>query len=287
MTVRVAAVMSTFHPEQSALSNAEAVAGQVDRLFVVDDTGGVSALGSLVSATVSVLSNAQNVGLASSLNRGIEAAMEWGATHILTLDDDTTLPEGYVAAIVTALIGARERELPVLTAGPRTVNGSRTAYGEVHTFREEECSIFVMQSGLLFDVEAFQRFGMFRDELFIDAIEPDFLARLHREGLHTLLVRDLDLPHSVGDPRVIDLGFRTVTTSNHSAFRFYYITRNMLTFVRENKRDEPVVSRMTKSFLRREIVKSALFEDQRREKLAAAWQGYRDYRRGALGKRPS
>lgn len=281
---RIAAVMSTFQPDESVIRNAAAVASQVDHLFVVDDTGGTSSLNALASPSLSVIANRENVGLATSLNRGVESAIAWGATHLLTIDDDTHLPELYVHRLVEALAAARAKGLPVLTAGPRTVNGSLTAYGEVHSFDSEECSLYVMQSGLLFDVEAFRDVGMFRDEFFIDAIEPDFLARSHRLGLHTLLVSGVDLPHSVGIPHVVNLGFRTVTTSNHSAFRMYYFTRNTLTFVRDNQDNDPVVTHRRVPLLRRELVKALVLEPDRRAKLAAVWRGYRAYRARVLGR---
>lgn len=283
MSIRIAGVMSTHRPDATLPINAAAAASQVDHLFLVDDTGAPSRALELAAPHITVLSNDTNVGLATSLNRGVRAAIEWGATHVLTLDDDTGLPRGYTSKLARAMVEARASGLPVLTAGPRSVGGS-SAYRHEHSFGRQTCSLYVMQSGLMFDVEAFRRFGLFRDEFFIDAVEHDYLARLHRHGFHTMLVDDLDLPHVVGEPHTVRLGFRTVTTSNHSAFRFYYMTRNMLTFVRDIERDEPIVAHESRTFLGREILKMLAFEHDRPAKLRAVVRGYRDYRRGKFGK---
>ena len=282
----VIAVMSTFRPDAEVAANIERVASQAEKVIVIDDTGdGPSSLQGQTSDGVEVITNSINLGLAASLNIAVRSAVAHGATHVLTLDDDTPLAPGYISLILSAMAHARREGHRVLTAGPTTVNGGRDPlYGHVHEFSGGQCSLNVVQSGMLFDVRAFEEVGWFREEFFIDALEPDFLARLHRCGYHTLLAPNVDLVHTVGEPRQIHVGWRTVNPQNHQAFRLYYITRNMLTFVRENQTYEPIITKQTKRWLRKKIFKAILFESRRRAKIVAAWRGYRDFRTGRLGR---
>ena len=97
------AVISTFRPGASALAAVTSVQEQVDGVIVVDDGSGeasAAALERLRDLGAHVSASAENLGIAASLNRGIREARARGARHVLTLDQDSEVPAGFVERLL-------------------------------------------------------------------------------------------------------------------------------------------------------------------------------------------
>jgi rhamnosyltransferase len=283
--VRTAAVMSAFHPDRNIANNIAAVARQVDRVIVVDDSGS-DPEGFWESLTlpsnVTVRVNTENKGIAASLNSGISEALEAGAGYLLTVDQDTPVAADLVHGLLSALELAKDESPSFLAAAPATVNGN--AYGYSHSHLGRRCSIEVLQSGLILSAEVVRRVGTFREELFIDGVEADFTIRMHQAGVHVLLVAGVNLTQNLGAPTTVTILGRTIPTNNHPAFRRYYITRNRLTLFKDYARIEPAWTRMAAKRLAKQSV-IAVFEPDGGRKLASILIGAIHALRHRLGRR--
>jgi rhamnosyltransferase len=113
---RVIAVVPTYRPDRDVLANVRQVARQVDDVVMVDDGSGADCselLDAVEAEGAHVIRLGENAGIASALNAGARAALARGADFVLTVDQDTVLPDGYTA---TAL-GIFERANPVTRIG--------------------------------------------------------------------------------------------------------------------------------------------------------------------------
>lgn len=284
----VVAVVSAFRPPRTFVDNVAALARQVGTVVVVDDSA--DAASSLATRTslaafgnVRFVANPCNVGLATTLNRGVEEAARMGAAYVLTLDQDTLLPDGYVRRIRMALVAAEAASDKVLYAVPESVAGR--LHRELHEGPSGMCSLGALQSGLLVRRDAFDVVGTFRDEFVIDAIEPDFFGRLHRFGFHGVISEGLDLPHLVGHPSQVLIAGRAISTSNQPPFRRYYITRNSLAVVRENWRSSPSWSRGLLRWVIKDAIKSVTIDSGRISNGGAVLRGVKDFVFGRYGRR--
>lgn len=279
------AVMSAFNPQPELAASVEAVLDQVDGVVLVDDTGvgEVDAIREIAGQhpTVVVLSNVVNLGLAATLNRGVAEAIRRGADHVLTLDQDTVLPGGYVTAL-RQLVDSADDLQRVLVVAPETVGGRQ--YVQSHEWERGLCTSFAVQSGLLFDVAAFRVVGKFREDFIIDALELDFFMRLHQVGGHVLVARGIDLVHEVGEPTTQSILRMRIESSNHSTIRRYYITRNHLRCVMEGWRQNPKVCSIAAVWLLKATIKALAVERPRSPVLLSILRGIRDAFRGDLGK---
>ncbi len=276
-------MLSLFHPSPSVWGLVRAIVPEVDLVVLVDDSG-ASALvvpDEPLLEGCRLLANPTNMGLAHALNRGCSAALDDGADVIITLDQDATLPPGFVRRAVELLDRRRQEDASVAAVAPQSVNG--IPHQHRHRHGDHECSLWVVQSGLTIGADALRTVGRFREDFVIDALEVDFVMRLHRAGLHVVLEEDLALEHAIGDPRtgqLLGLGFRA---SNHSARRVYSIARNNAYLASRNVLREPRWSLAAFWGLAKRTLKILLREDERAAKVAQLGRGLRDGLLGRLG----
>ncbi len=142
----VAAVIVLYNPDMSLLDRLlRSVVGQVQSAFVVDNTPGsfvaFSSHFEKYQGIVSYVPLGENKGIATAQNVGIRESLSAGHSHVLLLDQDSTLPPGMVTKLLeaeTALIQSGEK---VAAVGPLIVevkNGKRygaVRHGWFHTSR--------------------------------------------------------------------------------------------------------------------------------------------------------
>jgi rhamnosyltransferase len=231
----IVAVVTVFHPDHSLLENLKAVRPQVDNIVVVDDGSGPSAdalLDSVAAAGDSVVRLDANSGIAVALNRGIDRARDLGATSVLTLDQDSAVTADHVARTAEAYRAAKAGS-PVGFVVPEYFSSVRQSVpGSGTPPRADHRAI---QSGMLIPLDAIDRIGPFREDLFIDLVDLEYILRSESRGFPGVAAPGLNLEHSLGasyENRLFGIPIRlpllpsTLTLS--SPFRYYYRARNRI-----------------------------------------------------------
>lgn len=276
----VVVVVTTYEPgpATAALLGALTDAGQ--RPIVVDD-GSVHP--PAVGAEVEFVVLPENRGIASALNAGLRAARARGATHVITLDQDSMVGPDFAAQMSAAWSQADEHGLQPAVVAPGGVAGITyrgPAHGPLLTVPE------VMQSGAMFGLDHLRAIGDFDESLVIDGVDTDACLRLRKAGWD-VVVAPVQFQHQLGRARAWRLGSRTILLTRHAPFRDYYMARNRVLLVRAHLRDEPrwafgMARRTTVAFLL-----TAVFDQGRWTKLAAMLRGLRDGLRGRRGPLPA
>lgn len=284
----VAAIVAAYRPTRSLSHLVVELARQVEAVILVDDSGdeGESlshlGLGSEKLHNLTVITNPTNFGLAASLNAGVRSAEALQLTAVFTFDQDSTVPAGYVDAMLAHLErqqGAGERPL---AGGPQFVGDSEVR--ESHSWAGGSCSLYRVQSGMVFSVDLFKEIGMFREEFVIDGLEQDLLLRMHRRGLHSTTCPGLRIGHQIGSPRNMAIFGHRIELSGHPPYRHYYIWRNHLTWIAEGWRDEPAFSKGGLRWLLKWGLLSLLFDERRGASLVASVRGIAHFRQRRYGR---
>lgn len=226
--------MPTYRPDVYLIDRLDALSPQVAGIIVVDDGSPLALRQPLEAAEIAgyeVLETNENRGIGAALNAGIELALARGATHVLTLDQDTVLPLDYVQRC----LGVFEIDEPGVRFGvvcADSVNGSpsipssRTASG---------IGILpvAIQSGFLISAECLRECGIFDDRLFIDMVDTEYCLRIARRGFLVGAAPGTDIEHSLGELQPIRPFGRPRYRDGEPQFyeyhqpnRWYYITRN-------------------------------------------------------------
>ena len=297
---RVVAIVSSFQPSSALVEHCVRLQGQVARVIVVDDGSGPSAnavLNEIESLGVVVIRNEVNAGIGHAMNTGYATAQSEQPEFIVTFDQDSEVPEGFIDALI--------REYDRLTAlgfdrvgmvAPEFFSQTRQSTGA------PEAGVLVadavIQSGLLMPTSVIEELGPQREDFFIDLIDTDYYFRAKRAGFVAVCVPGLTLPHGFGHRLYVHAFGKRLTKSNgkprmvavSTPFRYYYRARNRVLLNRELKREKSI-----RSVLRRQTRNDLLLDFgvaiySARGKWAlmrVIVSGWRDGLRGRSGKMPS
>jgi len=278
----VAAVVVLYRPQASVLQNLVSYADQVDRIYAVDNTecpddGLESALRAFPHLVY--LANRANLGIATALNQGVRAALGQGYPRVLTMDQDSTATSG----LVEALGACMDSDPAIGLASPvhQQVGGLQKPIGPGCRDVPQ-----AMTSGNLLRGEAFQKVGGFMEELFIDQVDNEFCLKLRSAGFRVVEAGQAVLHHRVGDVRRHRFPWPCYTT-NHPAWRRYYMARNRLVVGARYSKKFPGYLRFEMRQLAGEVVKILLYEERKLLKIAMILRGIHDALRGRLGSHPT
>lgn len=247
----VAAVVVLYYPNPDHLLRISAsVAEQVDSIFVIDNTPGES--DGLPSAfqgcarPVCYHANGTNRGIATAQNTGIDWAIREGCTHVLLLDQDSTLPPDAVKTLLAAEQALLEAGTNVAAVGPQFIDvkdgkrGCTVGPGWIRVrwipipadeTHPVECD-YLIASGSLIRTSVLSTVGRMRDELFIDWVDAEWAYRAKSLGYTTYVVPTVTMLHSIGEETGCFLG---KSFNLHGPARNYYIVRNAAYLLKERR----------------------------------------------------
>ena len=290
------AVVSLFNPTEGVLDNVASLLAQVDNVVVVDDGSPqrpsriLTELEAMGCTTVRLN---ENSGIAAALNAGITEALaaKPKPDFILTMDQDSQLPPGYVQALLDAAASARVSGVRAGLVAPGSVRGLPVRRGPM--LHGIQLGGEPIQSGLLIPVPVIERIGPFRDSLFIDGVDSEYFLRCRSLGLSTVLAAGASLDHALGTQtaasvlgKTVCFGGRALQVRTAATWRYYYIFRNRVLLAKLYGRKYPLWA--LKGFLSdyRHLLIVTLLAQGRLARLANAAGGVADGFRGVSGKRP-
>ena len=172
--------------------------------------------------------------LAGGSSSGSAFAVARGATWLLTVDQDSSLPADYVSALLAAAtdrVGVIGAEIISDASGDVRYP---TTQSDGHLTTEE-----VFQTGSLWSVAALTAIGGFDESLGIDAVDAAACLRLRERGFIVALAAGVRLEHRVGAARQVTLLGRTVLATGHSPERRTTMVRNRLRLAPAEFRQSP------------------------------------------------
>ncbi len=282
ITDKIAAVVVLYNPELNVLDNINSYINQVDKLFAIDNSENINdAFVEKIQHLnkTEYISNKTNVGIAAALNIGANKAIEEGFDYLLTMDQDSeaspslipTLLEGFSIGSNIALVS------PVVyhRNGKKILNKPKKSFEQVMTN---------WTSGSLLDLHVLNNTGGFKEELFIDYVDHEFCLRLNKMGYKIFICNKTFIKHSLGKIEEINLIFRKVYPTNHSAVRLYYRARNRFYVKKIYKKLLPDFFKQDNRHFWKSFIKAILFERDKIEKIKYFIWGYLDYKKNKFGK---
>jgi rhamnosyltransferase len=274
----------TYKPQTTFIDNIVAIGAQVSHIVVVDNGSPAETEQLLWEQEAHrgwmVICNHQNLGIAAALNLGVRYAIGAGYDWVATFDQDSRVSDGFVSQMLETYQQCTQSKRVVLIS-PSYVD--RESGAKVRLRRTGDGEILTtMTSGSMMPSSALQKIGLFDESLFIDAVDTEFCLRARRQGL-LILQSPAVLFHSLGRTTYhLFFGIRFGTT-NHSAGRQYYITRNRLRLLARYAADWPWAWRECRAMLF-EIAKIVLVENNKWKKFRAIAAGTVDALAGKVGK---
>lgn len=244
----VAAIVVLFNPEHNLVVRLlSSVSGQVDAIYAIDNTPGSNAnLPAYLLEwlrLVHYIPLEENKGIAEAQNIGVQACIKDGYSHVLFLDQDSSLPAQLVHRLLNAERSLLQKGEKVAIVAPQIAdNKTGRRPSAVHyrwllareRFAKDDASEPVrsdnlISSGSLIRIDALKEIGLMRSDLFIEYVDTEWIFRSQQAGYRSYCVPNTVMMHSLGDAAAKILGRDFYLYSNA---RYYYKLRNEIFLAR-------------------------------------------------------
>ena len=233
---RVVSVVPTYRPDESVQSLIESLSS-VSKVLVTDDGSPCTSdqrLSSIAAIPgVRMLRHHVNEGIGRGLNDGLAFAQECGVEWMLTVDQDSCLPHGYIEH----LIGVAE---DLMSAGVRVgvmgalhiddASGDFTyptepSHDALQPYPETE---ELISSGSLWNIAALVSIGGFDSTLGMDAVDSAACLSLREAGYRVIALPGITFEHRIGAGERTQILGRSVLRTGHPRQRRQRILTNRL-----------------------------------------------------------
>lgn len=265
--------ITLFNPEKDRLKeNIEAVINQVDAVVCIDN--GSNNIDEIENDLLknynklSLVKNNKNVGIARALNQMFEFAKDNNYEYVLTLDQDSVVPENLMSEYLkymTSLDKVGSLSPLILDRNYAEVDGYK---GDIEVL--DKC----ITSASLTSVKTWEEVGGFYEPLFIDLVDHDFCAKLVEHGYKIYRINTVHLMHEIGHGKTKNVFGKKFTVLNHSAFRKYYIVRNRIIYMYMHRNSIDLKEEKGKYY--KFFIKTIVCEDKKIKKLSAMIRGVKD-----------
>jgi GT2 family glycosyltransferase len=285
--MNVVAVVLTWNGREDTLACLESLRGIETVCVDNGSTDGTAAAVAERFPDVELIPTEVNLGFAGGNNVGIRRALDRGADWVLLVNNDATVEPGLVEALAAA--AAARPDAGVLACKVLFADSDRLWYGGASFdpylgrsrhlgFGEPDApggigdTVRATGAGMAVSRPAIERAGLLDEELFLYVEDLEWCLRIRAAGFAVVYVPGARVRHRVS---AASGGAGSPTTS-------YYETRNMLAVV---ERYRPLPRGL--SGLRRVLVVGprVVLAARRPRSAYAAARGWRDYRRGRMGRR--
>ena len=285
----VVAIIITYNIGNDFIDRVNKLKGKVDEIVVVDNGSKQETIDMLNklkdSLTIIYLKN--NRGIAFALNEGIKYSINKGYKWILTLDHDSIVTDNMIQNMLMCYENFDDKfKEKVAMLVP--VHIEESSYNEVeHNISSVDKYIEVLTeitSGALTKSDIYKNVDMYDEDLFIDLVDHDYCLKLNKNGFKIIQVNSAILIHNLGESIKKNILGLTITPTNHSPLRRYYMTRNRMYIWKKYKNSFPKWVLSDKRKFISENLKIILFEDNKFEKFKYIQRGIKDYKNNLFGK---
>ncbi len=275
----IIAVVVIYHPNKLVLKNISTYHSFLKQVIVVDNSEvpNKKFLSDLeTELKVELIVNAQNIGIAAALNKGIEKAILLGAEWILTMDQDSYF-EGEMLKSYFKTFDEIVDKKNIAVLGP--------TYTHQLNIVEIKKVKTLITSGSLINAKRFRQLNGYDEKLFIDEVDNDYCYRAQLEGFDLFQCNSIYMNHSLGSIKEIKtiLG-KKIVRSLHSPVRLYYIIRNALYMNMKYKDAFPEAIKKTRKDVISRIKNNILFGNDKLTTLRYIILGILDFRKRRFGK---
>lgn len=235
--MKILAIIVTYNPEIGLLrKNIAALYTQVDHILVCDNASkNAHEINKLLSEfpNITYIPNAENLGLPINYNRGIEFCVEEGYDWLLTMDQDTIVPEDLIEEYSNLFFNEK-----IAIISPVFVdNNISSVEDERQRLPDEKYTIVndCISSASINRVSTLVELGGFDERMFIDFVDYDYCWNVTSHGYLIYRCNKVFITHQIGNEKWVRLLGHDTIAYNHSPIRSYYYFRNRVYFAKKHK----------------------------------------------------
>lgn len=230
--MKIAAVVVTYNPDPSRLyENIKAFADYVDCILIQRNSSATFEYLSEWEYKITYLGTGENEFIAKPLNDAIDYCIMNDYDYLLTMDQDSIWVN---FSEFISLVCKQDHNNRVAIYAPNCNAQFKDKSVQFHDIE------WVIQSGMLIDVQIAKTLGGFREDYKIYGVDEEFCYWIRINGYKTRVFTHCELKQEFGRITKTVFGFETL---NYSPVVRYFLIRNMIWMKREF-RDSTTIKRI-------------------------------------------
>lgn len=187
----IAAGIVLYNPDIDRFNKClESIRNQVDKIYVFNNG---DHLDNITIDNVTFLTEGINKGISHALNTIASMAEKEGYDWLLTMDQDSILPDGMVEDFEKY---TNEKNVGIIC--PQVIDKRRSYLTAIESQEVKELEMCITSASLT-SISAWKKIGSFDDWLFIDLVDNEFCKRLRVSGYKILQLQNWVLDQEFGD----------------------------------------------------------------------------------------
>lgn len=221
---KITAVLTLYYPDNSVINNISALAKQVDRILLADNSLENNELMFLGIEKVKYFWNQCNLGLSSAFNRIFYRNEFDDEEFIIFFDQDSTIPDEYINKLCNYFENI-EKTIKIGCIGPQYIDTNTKKLITPRFIREvyDGCYIVssMITSGLLTKYKILKDISFWNEQIFLDMADWDFCWRLKEKKYQIVICTKITLIHTLGKG-IKKIGFLKIR-QNHPVREYYQL----------------------------------------------------------------
>lgn len=277
--MKLAASVILYNFDLNIINNIIFMSKIFDKIFVFDNSDSIHDTNQVNwfenTPSIEYLKANNNKGLAYGLNVNCKRALREKYNWIMLLDQDGVVSAEMIEEMKKFIIEKNEKN-NLGAVGPIIEDRQRRKPKQ----KGQKNQDVLITSGMVINLEAFIKVGMFNKKLFLDYVDYDYCLRLKNKGYKVLQNLNAILQHNIYDKTIIIDEYKV---DKLSSIRYYYASRNFLYMMKEYKREENFICK-EKEVMKWLFSHMVMYDTQRGSKLLAILLGMVDYKMNSYGK---
>lgn len=277
--IKVCAVFILYNPQKEHLQNIIEKSSFFDLILVFDNTETFDTNSAKLFAkfeNICYLNEATNFGISKALNIALNKTSNLGYSFAMLFDQDSVMMIEDIRRMLMQVEVLNDKKIGIYS--PKIIykeKKNKKIYKE-EEFREKK---WVITSGSLLNLKAYEEVGSFDENLFIDRVDYDYCFRLRKKGFKIIEIQNVFLFQKLGytNPKSI------FKFPEHSPIRHYYAFRNRLYIAKKNEMKNKKYLYLFLTSLRH-IFRIIFLESDSYNKIKMCLFAYRDYKANKYGK---
>lgn len=194
---KIAAIYTTYHPDNGFRHRINAVVQYCAITIVVDNTPGGHFFTQSDANGLTILQDGVNKGLGTALNAGLAEAKRQQCEIVVLFDQDSSPEEDFIEKLCEGLYAAGPRSI----VGPILLDDNDLPLAAVSTSVSSpvlQLAKCIPTSGMCFSLDCIETSDRFTEDFFLDFVDFDWCWRLQQKDWSVFRLLSLPMPHRLG-----------------------------------------------------------------------------------------
>jgi len=282
MNIKIAGVVVLFYPSNDVIENIKNYINGLDCLYIVDNSIEPNLDVCLFFSNKKIKylhKGGENLGISKALNLALKKAEEEGYKWLLTMDQDTSFPEGGFEKYLKCFYLLSEKNKNVVLYSP--LHNKSLIKSENFSDCKYSLNEVFMTSANLVNVDLANKLGGFDENLFIDEVDHEFCLKVIKKGYKTLLFNTIFVNHTLGTQKKIN----GKLVKLYPATRVYYMIRNFIYIKKKYKKVFPKFVMRREKFLIKFLLRNFFHSKEKISIIYMVFKAFWDAYNSRYGKR--